>query len=235
MILDLLATNNWKRPVYFAITVGDDSFLGLQDYFQLEGLAYRLVPVQNPPSNGQNFGRVASGIMYDNIMNKFKWGGVDKNEVYMDENNQRMTMNLRSNFDRLASALISEGKKDSAVKVLDKAFEVLPEKNVPYNFFVVQLAEDYYQCSKNDKADKIMKRYADIVEQELTWYFGQKPAIIKDFDGEIQRNMSIFKFISDIARRNSRTELSADLQKRFGVLEMKYSGTSGGTLEASQQ
>jgi hypothetical protein len=80
-----------------------------------------------------------------------------------------------------------------------------------------------------------MKRYADIVEQELTWYFGQKPAIIRDFESEIQRNMSIFKFISDIARRNSRIELSANLQKRFDVLEMKYSGTSGGTLEASQQ
>ena len=235
MILDLLATNNWNRPVYFAITVGDDSFLGLQDYFQLEGLAYRLVPVQNPPSRGDSFGRVASNIMYDNVMNKFKWGGVDKNEVYMDENNQRMTMNLRSNFDRLASALISEGKKDSAVKVLDKAFEVLPEINVPYNFFVVQLAEDYYQCDEVDKADKIMKRYADIVEQELTWYFSQKPIIIKDFESEIQRNMSIFKFIADIARRNTRTELSADLQKRFGILEMKYSGTAGGTLEAAQQ
>jgi tetratricopeptide (TPR) repeat protein len=230
MILDLLATNNWERPVYFAVTVGDDSYIGLQDYFQLEGLAYRLVPIKTT-SRGQDFGRIDTDIMYNNMMNKFAWGGIDKKEVYMDENNNRMTMNLRSNFDRLASALIQEGKKDSAIKVVDRAFEVLPENNVPYNFFVVQLAEDYYQAGSTAKADKIMNRYAEIVEQELTYYFNQKPKIYKQFDSEVQRNMSIFKFISDVAKRNKRDVLVKNLDARFRNMEGRYM-SSGGSSSA---
>ena len=226
MILDLLATNNWERPVYFAVTVGDDSYIGLQDYFQLEGLAYRLVPIKTT-SRGQDFGRIDTDIMYNNMMNKFAWGGIDKKEVYMDENNNRMTMNLRSNFDRLASALIQEGKKDSAIKVIDRAFEVLPENNVPYNFFVVQLAEDYYQAGATAKADKIMNRYAEIVEQELTYYFNQKPKIYKQFDSEVQRNMSIFKFISDVAKRNKRDVLVKNLDARFRNMEGRYMSSGG--------
>jgi hypothetical protein len=230
MILDLLATNNWERPVYFAVTVGDDSYIGLQDYFQLEGLAYRLVPIKSPSGRGDNFGRIDTEKMYDNMMNKFVWGGVDKNEVYMDENNMRMTMNLRSNFDRLASSLIQEGKKDSAIKVVDRAFEVLPERNVPYNFFVVQLAEDYYQAGETTKADKVLNRYADIVEQELVYYYSQKSKIIKRFDNEIQRNMSIFKFILDVAKRGNRDVLVKDLDTRFKALEGQYLSSGGSSM-----
>jgi tetratricopeptide (TPR) repeat protein len=138
-----------------------------------------------------------------------------------------MTMNLRSNFDRLASALLQEGKKDSAIKVVDRAFEVLPERNVPYNFFVVQLAEDYYQAGVNDKADKVLKRYADIIEQELVYYYSQKPKIMKKFDSEIQRNMSIFKFMLDVARRGKRDELVKDFDARFRKLESRYVPVAG--------
>jgi tetratricopeptide (TPR) repeat protein len=233
MILDLLATNNWERPIYFAITVGDDSYLGLENYFQLEGLAYRLVPIINPPGRGDNFGRIDTDKMYENIMTKFKWGGVDKGEIYMDENNIRMTMNLRSNFDRLASALIQEGKKDSAIKVLDKAFEVLPKRNVPYNFFTVQLVEDYYQAGVTDKADKILLEYADIVEQELDYYFSQKPNIYKEFDSDAQRNMSILRYMIDVTRRGKRTEVNKNLDARFRRLEQVYMSTSGTIVGAS--
>jgi hypothetical protein len=229
MILDLLATNNWERPIYFAVTVGDDSYIGLQDYFQLEGLAYRLVPIKTT-SRGQDYGRIDTDIMYNNMMNKFAWGGIDKKEVYMDENNNRMTMNLRSNFDRLASALIQEGKKDSAMKVVDRAFEVLPENNVPYNFFVVQLAEDYYQAGATAKADKILNRYAEIVEQELNYYFGQKPKIYKQFDSEVQRNMSIFKFVFDVAKRNKRDVLVKNFESRFKNLEGCYMSSGGSSM-----
>lgn len=234
MILDLLATNNWNRPIYFAITVGDDSYLGLEDYFQLEGLAYRLIPVKNPKGRGDNYGRINTDKMYDNIMNKFRWGGLDTSEVYMDENNIRMTMNLRSNFDRLAEALIAENKKDSALKVLDKAFVVLPERNVPYNFFVVQLAEDYYKAGETAKPDSIIKHYADIVEQELDYYFSQKPAIYKEFDSDAQRDMSILRYMIDICRRSGRKEMVTDLDARFRRLEQSFLSNTTGTVSGSR-
>src|SRR6185436_9091850 len=95
MILDLLAHNNWKRPVYFATTVGTENFLNLDDYFQLEGLAYHLVPVKAEKAGEAGFrGTVAPDLMYDNVMNKFRWGNMKDKRVYLDENNLRMTTNL---------------------------------------------------------------------------------------------------------------------------------------------
>ncbi len=228
MILDLLATNNWERPIYFAITVGDDSYLGLQDYFQLEGLAYRLIPVKSPNmGRGDDFGRVNTQLMYDNMMNKFKWGGVDKRDLYMDENNIRMTMNLRSNFERLAMNLIREGKNDMAIKAVDKCFAMLPPNNVPYNFFAIQLSEAYYRAGEFTKPDKIMADYAAILQKELDWYFAQKPPVYKDYDGEVQRTMSLLKYLMEVARRNKRDELIKKLEPKFKELEFRFASATG--------
>ncbi|MFN4123396.1 MAG: DUF2723 domain-containing protein [Flavobacteriales bacterium] len=227
MILDLLATNNWERPIYFAITVGSDSYLGLEDYFQLEGLAYRLIPVKTSAfSMGDDYGRVNTNIMYDNVMNKFKWGGVDIREIYMDENNLRMTTNLRNQFDRLAAALIMEEKRDSAMKVVDKCFEVLPEMNIPFNYFVVPLAEKYYQLEAGEKGDAIMSRYAQILDDELTWFFAQKPEIRKSVQSTIQRNMAILKRIVDITDRYAR-EINKQIRERFKYFEPQYLPMAG--------
>jgi hypothetical protein len=241
MILDLLATNNWERPVYFAITVGDDNYLGLQDYFQLEGLAYRLVPAKDTspeamrrPKSQQDFGWVNTEIMYDNMMNKFKWGGVDKQKLYMDENNIRMTMNLRSNFDRLAQNLIIEGKKDKAIKALDYCFKVLPENNVPYNYFVIQLADAYYKAGETAKPDKILTQYAAILKAELNWYLSQKPLITKDYSGEIERSYSIYRYLMDVVRRNKRDQLSKKLGTGFSEIEMRVMSLNGDMFESRQ-
>jgi hypothetical protein len=207
--------------------------LGLQDYFQLEGLAYRIVPVKNPPSPTGDFGRVESNIMYNNLMNKFKWGGVDKNELYMDENNLRMTMNFRSNFDRLAERLMQEGKRDSVIKVVDKCFEVLPEKNVPYNYFVVPLSERYYQAGANTKADAVLVRYAQVLDAELKYYFSQKPAITKKFDMSLQRNMAILKRVGDIMQRYNSVK-AKEVRDLFNSQQTQYmllNGVSGGMEE----
>ena len=78
MVLDMIATNNWERPIYFAITVGRDKYLNLQDYFQLEGLAYKLVPIKSPSTDGLDMGRVDSKLMYQKVMDEFKWGNMER-------------------------------------------------------------------------------------------------------------------------------------------------------------
>jgi len=169
-VLDILAHNNWKRPVYFSITTGDDAYIGLQKYFQLEGLAYRLVPLNVHNIDGQT-GDVYSKAMYDNIMNKFKWGNMQDSTVYLDETNLRMTMNFRNIFARLANELILEGKKDSAIKVLDKCLAVMPESSVPFNYFIMPIAEAYFQAGATAKANKIISRLTDLYQQNLVYLF----------------------------------------------------------------
>ena len=110
MVLEMIANSNWERPLYYAITVGRDKYLGLQDYFVLEGFAYRFTPVRSARS-GINFGTIDTDKMYTKLMEEFKWGNMNDPEVYIDENNQRMMMNIRNTFNRLAESLIEEGKK----------------------------------------------------------------------------------------------------------------------------
>ena len=169
IILDILAANDWERPVYFAITTGADSYLGLTDYFQLEGLAYRLVPYKAQSFDGQT-GEIDTDIMYDNLMNKFKWGGMDTDDIYMNENNRRMCMNFRNNFSRLSAEFIRTGQKDKAIEVLDACLAKIPENNVPYTYFMLSIAENYYKLDAYEKGNSIMGSLLERYEDELNYY-----------------------------------------------------------------
>lgn len=169
-VLDILSANNWERPIYFASTTGLSSYIGLENYFRAEGMAYRLVPIKKEGKGDGNPGFVNSEILYKRLMDDFQWGGMDKEEIYMDETNRRMTMSLRITFSRLAEQLIQEDKIEKAKAVLDKAFEVMPEKNVPYDVFVMYLAENYYAVGEFEKANAIVSRLADIYEKEVIYY-----------------------------------------------------------------
>ncbi len=172
MVLDLLANNNWERPIYFAVTTGPDSYINLQDHFQLEGLTYRVVPVYTPPNNNPNQnGRVATDIMLHNVTEKFKWGNMDAEEpVYLDENILRMTTNLRLQLSTLAEELIAEGRKDDARTILDLSLEKMPERNVPYDRILLPTVEAYYAIGDTAKGDALAERIFTIMEENLTYY-----------------------------------------------------------------
>jgi tetratricopeptide (TPR) repeat protein len=170
MIMDLLAANDWNRPVYFAVTTGADAYLNLDKYLQLEGLAYRLVPIESSEREMASGGpRIAEDIMYDNIM-KFQFGGMKNKGVYLDENCLRMASNMRIQIAQLASALIEKGKKSKAIKVLDKAQEEMPEFNVPLDATMYSICVAYYQGGAKDKGNKLANRLFDIFEKDQQFY-----------------------------------------------------------------
>ncbi|PCJ25160.1 MAG: hypothetical protein COA97_08425 [Flavobacteriales bacterium] len=173
VILDILAANDWERPIYFAITTGADSYLGLTNYFQLEGLAYRLVPYKVQSFDGQT-GEVATDIMYKNLMTQFKWGGMEEGDIYMNENNRRMCMNFRNNFSRLSGEFIRLGQKEKAIEVLDECIRVMPESNIPFNYFVLSIAENYYKLEEYEKGNKIIRSLVDRYETDLKYYLSLK-------------------------------------------------------------
>jgi hypothetical protein len=238
MILDMIANNNWKRPIYFAVTVGRDKYLNLQDYFQAEGFAYRLVPVKTPTTDGQ-VGRVDSKIMYDNIINKFRWGNMNDPKVYLDENNMRMSMNVRNNFVRLADALITEGKSDSAVAVLDRCNELVPNEKVPYNYFNLLMAESYYKAARGKmqimgtdslsrevnlnpafvkKANDVIRIMADNCEKELIYFFSLEPKFRELVGEDLQRSFYIMRELGDLANKYGEKEIGDDITKRLNNL-----------------
>jgi len=141
MVMEILRNNNWERPVYFAVTIGPDSYVGLQDYFRLEGLAWRLVPVKYGSRGGQPVG-IARDIMYENVMEKFQWGGMDaEREIYMDENNRRMATNIRLQMTNLAEGFTKAGAPERGLEVLDLLLRSTPSHNVPYSRVMLPVVE----------------------------------------------------------------------------------------------
>ena len=191
MCLDMIATNNWKRPVYFAVSMENSDYLGLEDYFQLEGLTYRLVPVKHAKTPDQQPGGVNTRIMYDNMVNKFRWGGMEGGKIYLDDKIRNMTINLRNNFERLAEALLAEGKKDSAIKALDKCVEVIPETCVPYDIYMIRAADQYYRAGAIDKADKLVKRLSEIYQNDLAYYVSLKGSDAAAYDRDRQQAQAV--------------------------------------------
>ncbi len=173
MVLDLLANMDWNRPVYFAVTTGGDAYMGLERYFQLEGLAYRLTPILHKASENPNLdGGIGTDLMYENMMTKFKWGNMDTHNIYMDENNRRMTTNLRLQFNHLAEQLIAEKRNEEALNVLNKALQVMPEKNVPYEQpqIMWQVADLLYQAGDSTQALQLSKRLHQLNMQQVDYY-----------------------------------------------------------------
>ncbi len=214
IVLDLLATNNWERPIYFAITTGRDSYIGLEPFFQIEGLAYRLLPIRSASRDGQ-IGRINTDILYENMMNRFKWGNMNDPSVYMSEDNRRLAMNFRNNFARLSRALINENKMDSAIAVIDRCFEIMPEESVPFNFYILPLAENYYRAGAIEKGNAITKRLIEIGEAELRYYFQFAPKFRASIEDEKQMALGLLQRIYQITDQFGQEELAQMAEEVF--------------------
>ena len=184
LVLDILANFNWERPIYFAITVGRDNFMGLENYFQLEGLAYRLVPYSVPSPDGQT-GIVHTEKMYDRLVNQFEWGGLNNPDLYFDETNTRMVMNFRNNYSRLAEALYQKGDTTKAIETLDKCIAEFPNDVVRLSYFALPIIDLYYKLGETEKGSKVL---ATMIDDNLT-----EIKYLKEFDrgSGLKQNISI--------------------------------------------
>jgi hypothetical protein len=167
-IMDLLSTNNWVRPVYFSTTVPSSQYKGLEKFFVQEGLAYRIVPIRTDKPEQGEFGMIDPHVMYDNMMNKFKWGNAEDPSVYLDENNRRMFSNFRRIFGTLGKALLVNGDTTKAVESVRRGLEIVPAKKMPNDFFSIGLAEVLIRAGKSEEGEKLLlevieysKKYLD--------------------------------------------------------------------------
>jgi hypothetical protein len=230
-VMDLLANFNWDRPIYFAVTTGPDSYIGLNgnsrehlpSWFQLEGLTYRLVPIATESRGANLYGRVATDIMYDNVMNKFRWGNMDtRDKIYLQENDLRMTTNLRLQMSNLAEALITEGRKDSAIQVLDKSLDMMPERNVPFDRILIPTIEAYYKAGALEKADTIALRLFDIMEENMQWYMSLDPEKAEKVSDDMGITHMVLQRIADVSGTMYSRPIGADLKKRFEEVDQAF-------------
>jgi tetratricopeptide (TPR) repeat protein len=224
MIIDLLAHNDWKRPIYFAATAPASSYLNLAPYLQLEGLAYRLVPIkQNDQESSQQETRVNTDVMYDNVMNKFKWGSMDIKGTYLDDVFLRScALNVRQRVGTLAGALIEEGKKDKAIKVLDKCLEVTPQENVPYDATLYSIVIAYYQAGANDKANDLAKKLFTNYESNINYYYSLDRKIIPEYGSDVQQAQDILERLIYFGNNFKQPALSKEFETRYNKLLQQY-------------
>ena len=214
MILEMLKTNNWKRPVYFAVTVGDDYYLGLNDHFELTGLAYQILPIG---AKGAGSG-VNTKEMYDNMINKFRYGNIQDPKVYLDENTLRMCRTHRMMFSQLASALYNEGDSVKALKTLDFAAKMIPGNTVRHDYVSTMLAETYYKLGESQKGDAIMEAVAKDCVEYLEWYYTLTVSQRNTVNNRIGHNLAVLNQILRICDQ----EKQKNILDKYLPVYMKY-------------
>ena len=203
MVMEMLSTNQWKRPIYFAVTIGEDYHLGLNPYIELTGMAYRITPERS--ADGKP--RVNTEVMYDNMLNKFKYGNINIPGIYIDENTMRMCRTHRMMFCQLAEALYDEGKYDKALNVLDFAEEMLPGFNVPYDYTSASMASLYYAMDEIEKANAIMIDVAENCQEYMEWGASLEPQLRKSAQSTIGHYSAVLGFVLNNLQRFEQNEL----------------------------
>jgi hypothetical protein len=203
MMLDVLANNNWKRPIYFTGgSFGDDDYLWMKDYLQLDGLVYKLVPIKTPVDKENRFdmGQIDSDKMYDLVM-KWEWGNGDLTTIYHDPETRKNSISYRTNMARLMEQLINEGKIDKAKKIIDLALTKMPMDYYGYYTMVEPFAGGYYEVGEKAKARQLLERLMTKYKQNLTYYSGIQPSIqngiASDIITDIERYRSLLTVMKD--------------------------------------
>ena len=173
MMLDILANNDWKRPIYFTGgSYADSEYIWMKEYLQLEGLVYKLVPIRTPlnTENPYIMGRLDADLMYDIVMN-WSWGNSQSPDIYHDVETRKNSISFRSNMARLAEKLVEEGKNEKAKKILDLAMEKMPMDYFGYYSLLVPFIDTYYRLGELQSARKLAHEVAFKYSDELE-YFG---------------------------------------------------------------
>ena len=225
MMLEMLAQCNWERPLYVATTVGSDNYMNLGDNFVQEGLAYRITPFNTKAPGAKNFDTEKT---YNNVMNRFKWGGLDKPGLYIDETVMRMCYTHRHLFATLAMQLIAEGQNVKAEKVLRKSEKVLPEYNVPYTFMsgASDLARAYALIGKKADAARILNKVWADAKSYADYYLQLTGSRFMMSQNDVLRQLYIMQNIADMTQACDKT-LADKRLKTVNALYAVYQAKGG--------
>ncbi len=223
IVLDILAHNNWQRPVYFVTGYHNDAF-GLEEYFQLEGLCYRLVPIKSENKSWLIYGRINTDILYENMINKFKWDGANDDKVNLDYNHKRtlIVIKARLNYARLSEALASEGKNEKAVQVLDFCMNSLPLDKVSYDPYVGDIIKAYFVAGAKEKAAAMARDFADHYYSHLDYYLKQDRYIVNSAEYEIQTAIQYTSKVATDCQAYGEKELGDEMTKRLETYYADY-------------
>ena len=204
MMLDILANNNWKRPIYFSGGAFDnEDYLWMKDYLQLDGMVYKLVPIRTPidkESGPMDMGQIDADKMYANVM-KWDWGNSESNRIYHDTETRRNSITYRSNLARLMDQLIAEGKKNMARNIIELAITKMPLDKFNYYSTIEPFAKGYYEVGEKAKAHQLLEKLMTKYKENLNYYgnlsHSDQSDIAIDVITDIERYRSLLQVMKE--------------------------------------
>jgi pentatricopeptide repeat protein len=208
MILDMILTGKWTRPIYFNNTSLQNAGIDFRRYVVQEGNTYRLLPIDRGNLQDE---LVNTEVMYDNMMNHFQFRELDNPSVYYSEDYRNFALNHRSSFNTLAAALLSEGDVEKAREVLNRSLEVIPDKSIRYDYSNVQTASLLFQVGEMDKAVDISNKLSKSSTDYLEYYVNSDNIP----QTEVQKHMTILSLLSRMLKQNGQDELALEIETTF--------------------
>ena len=224
LMLDIIAGNDWERPIYFTGgSFGDDDYLWMKDYLQLDGVAYKLVPIKTPvnPRNPFDMGRIDSDKMYDIVMNWY-WGTSGDPDLYYDPETRKNAITYRSNLARLSETLINEGKMQRAEDVMDLAMEKMPVDYFEYYTLLEPFIQGYYEVGKKEKARELWQDVAQKYQENLTYYSSLELDRQFSRGNEIVTDIERYRSLVDLLIINDTEELAREEADKFNQYLMLF-------------
>lgn len=220
-MLASIAEEGWNRPMYFNGGLPGDNYLGLEDYMQLEGLVYRLMPFkkkEKTPSMMGEMGFVNLDKSYNLFMNEYKWGNSDRHDVYFDEKNRIMFYAYRLNVARIAIDLVEQGKNKEAIAILDKVVEGITEDSYYYDFTAYVLSMAYYRAGDKEKGRTVAMKTAKNAEDDIRYTITLSEGRQAQLASETKRNLSIIGSLSGFAQSAGDTKTAQELEQKAQAL-----------------
>ncbi len=225
-MLDIIANNLGKRPIYFSTLESSDGF-GLNDYLQYEGFTYRLITEKTPADNALELGKIEPDTLYDRLMNTYHYGNIDHCNVLMDEHTDRVirSIRLREMFTRTALSLCEKGEKEKAATLLHRCVEFMPTCNFslnssqPDDIFYIRFIEAFYVAGLTEEANAMVENFYDETRKNLLYLFGMPKRISQTLDYEKEVNMHFLQTLSTTCKAHNQAELS---DKFFSELKTFY-------------
>ena len=200
IMLDIIANNNWERPIYFTGgAFGDEDYLWMKDFLQLDGMCYKLVPIKTPidKSNPYEMGMIDSEKMLS-IVNKWNWGIENGKNIYLDVESRKNSITYRSNISRLVNQLIFENKLIEAEKIIDKCMEKFPTNKFGYYTLLEPFINSYYEINKEEKARKLFDEIAEKYQEKLFYYSGLNNSNKNRYAEEIYTDIERYRSLVDV-------------------------------------
>lgn len=204
MMLDIIANNNWERPIYFTGgSFGDDDYLWMKDYLQLDGLTYKLVPIKTKvdPRLPFEMGRIHTKTMYNNVKS-WEWGNSESPDIYHDPETRKNSITYRSNLARLVEALIQEGDMKKAKEILDLGMEKLPIEYYEYYTLLEPYVSGYYKVGEKEKARALWVKIAKKYQEQLTYFSNLTLLEQHNYGEEILINVERYRAVVDLLIEN---------------------------------